>query len=100
VGAEAGGSRLWLTVAISSYTRDTRSRPGLSLAMPCRGRIANRFVVVVDDDIDPAFMDKVFWAMCTRLNPREDMEVLRAAGARCSIPDGSMPRMTAAMRAS
>jgi 4-hydroxy-3-polyprenylbenzoate decarboxylase len=32
---------------------------------------------VVDDDIDPADMDKVVWAMCTRFDPREGMEMLR-----------------------
>jgi 4-hydroxy-3-polyprenylbenzoate decarboxylase len=32
---------------------------------------------VVDDDIDPADMNQVVWAMCTRFDPREDIEVLR-----------------------
>ena len=39
--------------------------------------LTNRFVVVVDDDIDPADMDKVLWAMCTRFDPREGLEVLK-----------------------
>ena len=43
--------------------------------MSSRG--SNRVVVVVDDDIDPADMDQVVWAMCTRFDPREGMEVLR-----------------------
>jgi 3-polyprenyl-4-hydroxybenzoate decarboxylase len=34
-------------------------------------------VVVVDDDIDPANMNDVIWAMCTRVDAREDVEVLR-----------------------
>jgi 3-polyprenyl-4-hydroxybenzoate decarboxylase len=34
-------------------------------------------VVVVDDDIDPADMDQVVWAMCTRFDPREGIEILR-----------------------
>jgi len=34
-------------------------------------------VVVVDDDIDPADMNKVMWAMCTRFDPREGLEILR-----------------------
>jgi 4-hydroxy-3-polyprenylbenzoate decarboxylase len=32
---------------------------------------------VVDEDIDPADIDKVIWAMCTRFDPREDLEILR-----------------------
>jgi 3-polyprenyl-4-hydroxybenzoate decarboxylase len=34
-------------------------------------------VVVVDDDIDPADMNRVIWAMCTRFEPREGLEILR-----------------------
>ena len=34
-------------------------------------------MVVVDGDIDPADMDQVVWAMCTRFEPREGMEILR-----------------------
>src|SRR5207245_9328669 len=48
------------------------------IASQCHaGAYANRFVVVVDDDIDPADMDQVVWAMCTRCDPREGMETLR-----------------------
>ena len=34
-------------------------------------------MVVGDEDIDPADMDKVIWAMCTRFDPREGLEVLK-----------------------
>src|SRR4029077_19590791 len=48
------------------------------IASQCHaGAYANRFVVVVDDDIDPADMNKVMWAMCTRFEPREGLEILR-----------------------
>jgi len=52
------------------------------IASQCHaGAYGNRFVVVVDDDIDPSDMDKVVWAMCTRFDPREGMETLRAQRA-------------------
>jgi 4-hydroxy-3-polyprenylbenzoate decarboxylase len=41
---------------------------------------------VVDDDIDPADMDKVVWAMCTRFDPREDMEVIRGCWSTALDP--------------
>ncbi len=48
------------------------------IASQCHaGAYANRFVVVVDDDIDPADMNRVIWAMCTRFEPREGLEILR-----------------------
>src|SRR5438552_1329134 len=36
-----------------------------------------RFVVVVDDDVDPANLNEVLWAMCTRCDPAEDIDILR-----------------------
>jgi 4-hydroxy-3-polyprenylbenzoate decarboxylase len=37
----------------------------------------NRYVIVVDDDIDPTNLDEVFWAVCTRSDPATDIEVMR-----------------------
>ena len=37
----------------------------------------NRYVVVVDDDIDPRDLDEVIWAMSTRSDPAEDIEIMR-----------------------
>ena len=38
---------------------------------------AGRFTVVVDDDIDVADLDEVLWAMCTRVDPDRDIEILK-----------------------
>jgi len=57
------------------------------IASQCHaGAYVNRFVVVVDDDIDPADMDKVIWAMCTRCDPREGLEVLRGCWSSALDP--------------
>src|SRR5262249_1428988 len=54
------------------------------IASQCHaGAYANRVVVVVDEDIDPADMDQVVWAICTRMEPREDIEILR--GCRSTV---------------
>ena len=55
-------------------------------AMPCRRLRQPIFVVVVDDDIDPADTDKVIWAMCTRFDPREGMETLRGCWSTALDP--------------
>ena len=68
---DAGGSRLWLTVAIKQQYAGHAKQAGLIASQCHAGAYANRFVVVVDDDINPADMDKVVWAMCTRCDPRE-----------------------------
>jgi len=74
---EAGGSRLWLTVAIRQMYGGHSKQAGLIASQCHAGAYANRWVIVVDDDIDPADMNQVVWAMCTRFDPREDLEVLR-----------------------
>src|SRR4051812_35203154 len=74
---ETGGSRLWLNVSIKQMYAGHSKQAGLIASQCHAGAYANRFVVVVDDDIDPADMDKVMWAMCTRFEPREGIEILR-----------------------
>ena len=41
------------------------------------GAYVNHLTVVVDDDIDPTDTDRVLWAMVSRVDPREDVEILR-----------------------
>jgi len=74
---EAGGGRFWLTVAIKQMYGGHAKQAGLIASQCHAGAYANRWVVVVDDDIDPADMNAVIWAMCTRMEPREGIEILR-----------------------
>jgi 4-hydroxy-3-polyprenylbenzoate decarboxylase len=82
----AGGSRLWLTVAIKQMYAGHAKQAGLIASQCHAGAYVNRFVVVVDDDINPADMDKVIWAMCTRCDPREGMEILRGCWSSALDP--------------
>jgi 4-hydroxy-3-polyprenylbenzoate decarboxylase len=53
------------------------ARQAGTIAATCRAGIyAGRFVVVVDDDIDPSNIHDVIWAMSTRCDPAADIEVL------------------------
>jgi UbiD family decarboxylase len=36
-----------------------------------------KWIVAVDDDVDPTDFDEVLWAMSTRCNPADDLDVLR-----------------------
>jgi 4-hydroxy-3-polyprenylbenzoate decarboxylase len=74
---EAGGSRMWLTVAIKQMYAGHSKQAGLIASQCHAGAYANRVVVVVDDDINPADMDQVVWSICTRCDPREDVEILK-----------------------
>jgi len=37
----------------------------------------NRWTIVVDNDIDPSRLEEVVWAMGTRCDPKEDLEIMR-----------------------
>ena len=71
---EAGGSRLWLTVSIKQRYGGHSKQAGLLASQCYAGGYTNRWVIVVDDDIDPTNTNDVLWAMCTRFDPRMDME--------------------------
>lgn len=48
------------------------------LASNCdNGGYMNRYVVVVDDDIDVADFNDVLWAMCTRVDPAKSIEITK-----------------------
>jgi hypothetical protein len=94
----AGGSRIWLTVAIKQRYGGHAKQAGLIASQCHAGAYANRVVVVVDDDIDPADMDQVVWAMCTRFERGKAWRFCAAAGAPCSTrwPTAATTRATRA----
>ena len=87
----AGGSRLWLTVSVKQMYAGHSKQAGLIASQCHAGAYVNRFVVVVDDDIDPADMDRVIWAMCTRFDPREGLETLRGCWSSALDPMAYAP---------
>ncbi len=74
---ESGGGRMLLVVSIKQQFPGHSKQTGL-VATACRaGAYVNHLTVVVDDDIDPTDTDRVLWAMVSRVDPREDVEILR-----------------------
>jgi hypothetical protein len=68
---EFGGARMFNVVAIKQAYPGHARQAGL-LAAGCQsGSYLGRFVVVVDDDVDPTDLFDVMWAMCTRCDPRK-----------------------------
>ena len=43
------------------------------------GAYMGRYVIVVDEDIDPTNLKEVLWAMCTRSDPEKDIDIIRRA---------------------
>jgi UbiD family decarboxylase len=50
---------------------------GMAAASCQSGSYLGRFVVVVEDDVDPTSLHEVLWAMCTRCDPAEDIDFIR-----------------------
>jgi 4-hydroxy-3-polyprenylbenzoate decarboxylase len=91
---EAGGGRLFVGVAIEQkYAGHSRQVAHLTAQLPAAAYM-NRYVVVVDADIDPADLDQLIWAVSTRTDPAEDIEVQRRTrGSRLDpmLADGAAP---------
>lgn len=74
---EAGGGRLFVAVSVEQRYPGHVRQVGL-LAQQCpAAAYMNRYVVVVDDDVDPADLEQVVWAMSTRSDPAGDIEITR-----------------------
>ena len=74
---EAGGGRLMTVVSIRQMHPGHAKQAGAAAATCHAGAYANRWVVVVDDDIDPTDTNEVLWALCTRTDVVEDVDVLK-----------------------
>jgi len=76
---EPGCARMFNVISIKQAYAG-HARQALHLAAACQsGSYLGRFVVVVDDDIDPTNLEQVLWAMCTRCDPVEDIDFIKRA---------------------
>lgn len=94
---EAGGGRLFNVVSISQLYPGHSKQVGMATASCHAGAYANRFVVVVDEDIDPTDTNEVLWAMCTRTDVIDDIDVMKRCWSTSLDPmayagDGEGPR--------
>ena len=74
---EAGGARMFNVIAIKQAYAGHAKQAAMSAASCQSGSYLGRFVVVVDEDIDPTNLFEVLWAMCTRCDPAEDIDIVR-----------------------
>jgi UbiD family decarboxylase len=91
---EAGGGRLFVAVSVQTrYAGHSKQVGHLTAQLPAAAYM-NRFVIVVDDDIDVSNLDEVVWAMCTRCDPVRDIDVIAGTwGSRLDplLEDGLPP---------
>ena len=74
---EAGVARLFNVIAIKQAYAGHAKQALLTAAGCQSGAYIGRFMVVVDEDVDPSDLQEVMWAMCTRCDPAEDIDIVR-----------------------
>lgn len=74
---EAGYSRAFTVVSIKQMFAGHDRMAGYIACQSRPGAVAGRYVVVVDDDIDPTNLDDVIWAMCSRSDPATGIDIIK-----------------------
>lgn len=80
-----GGSRQFVIVSIKQSYPGHATQVGYLASQLRSSAYMGKWVVVVDDDVDPYDIDDVMWAVCTRADPAE-MGVIRKAWASALDP--------------
>jgi len=72
------GNRIAAVISIKqSYPGHAKQVGTLASTMLSGGACTGRYIIVVDEDIDPADWQSVLWALTTRCNPEHSIETVR-----------------------
>ncbi|MBI2953471.1 MAG: UbiD family decarboxylase [Chloroflexi bacterium] len=87
------GVRMMIIVSIKQRYAGHAKQVGMLVAGSRHGDSGSnmtKYVIVVDDDIDPSNIQDVMWALCTRTDPEQDIDVIRRTWS--SSLDPMIPR--------
>lgn len=71
------GGRQFITVSVKQRYAGHAKQTALLATQSRVGSNMGRYVIVVDEDIDPTNVQEVLWALCTRSDPEKDIDILR-----------------------
>src|SRR5918911_383019 len=74
--AGAGGFGMTIISLEQRYAGHAAQALALAAQVP-GGAYYTKWIVAVDEDVDPTDIDQVIWAMASRCNPIEDIDILR-----------------------
>jgi 4-hydroxy-3-polyprenylbenzoate decarboxylase len=74
--AAAGGFGMTIVCLEQRYPGHAAQALALAAQVP-GGAYFTKWIIAVDDDVDPTDMDQVIWAMATRCTPGDDIDLLR-----------------------
>ena len=83
---EIGGSRMFNVVSIKQKYAGHARQAGHILSQCGVGAYMSRYSVVVDEDIDPANLNEVMWAVATRSDPIKDIDFIQRGVGSQSDP--------------
>lgn len=76
---EAAGGHPFIVISLKqSYPGHAKQ----AALLACQSRVGTnlgRYIIVVDEDIDPTNIDDVLWAMSFRVDPEKDIDIVRRA---------------------
>lgn len=81
---DEGGSWYFTAVAIEQMYAGHSTQAGLIASQTGGG--FGRYVVVVDEDIDPSNLSQVIWAMATRSNPERSIQIMTHCPSNSADP--------------
>lgn len=76
-GGTGGVPGFFVVVSIKQRYPGHAKQAGLAAASCRAGAYAGRYVVVVEEDIDPANLSDVIWAISTRCDPETGIDIVR-----------------------
>ena len=94
--AAAGGFGMTVISLEQRYAGHAAQVLALAAQVP-GGAYYTKWIIAVDEDIDPTDMDQVIWAMASRCNPIDDIDILRNTWSTWLDPDPE-PAGKAALR--
>ncbi len=74
---EAGGGKLFIVVSIKQRYPGHAKQAAMVATNCAAGGFFGRYTIVVDDDIDPSNLQEVIWAISTRSDPENDIDIQR-----------------------
>lgn len=83
---ESGATQFFQVVAIRQAYPGHAKQAGLVASQCAEGIRLGRYVIVVDDDIDPTDLERVVWAMSTRSDPARDITLITRSYASVLDP--------------
>ncbi len=74
---EVGGGHMLNVISIQQLYPGHAKQAASIVCQSRGGAYMGRYVIVVDEDINPRDLEDVMWAVCTRSDPAQDIDIIR-----------------------